>query len=67
MSNKSISEDADEFGFISAVVISEEEIEQALKEIQQERMELEEKIKSGEYKVYEGRVYNVHGECMGFY
>jgi hypothetical protein len=54
-------------GFTPAVVISDDENEQALYELEQERVELEEKIKSGEYKVIEGKVYNVYGECLGYY
>ena len=54
-------------GFTPAVVISDDEIEQALYELDQERVELEEKIMSGEYKVIEGKVYNVYGECLGYY
>ena len=54
-------------GYIPAVVISDDEIEQELYKIQQERLELDEKIMSGEYKVIEGKVYNVYGECLGYY
>ena len=54
-------------GYIPAVVISDDEIEQALYELDQERVELEKKIKSGEYRVIEGKVYNVYGECLGYY
>ena len=62
-----------EYGFTEGftpnpdVTASDEDIEQALYEIQQERMDMENKIISGEYKVIEGKVYNNYGNCMGYY
>lgn len=43
----------------------EEDIEWTLNEIEKERQEIRDKLISGEYKVYEGRVYNSNGDCIG--
>lgn len=47
------------------VTTIEEDMEWALDELERERKEIREKVESGEYKVYEGRVYNSNGDCIG--
>ena len=47
------------------VTTIEEDMEWALDELERERKEIRDKVESGEYKVYEGRVYNSNGDCIG--
>lgn len=47
------------------VTTIEEDMEWALAELERERKEIRDKVESGEYKVYEGRVYNSNGDCIG--
>ena len=44
---------------------TEEDVEWALVEIEREHNEIRDKVASGEYKVYEGMIYNSYGNCIG--
>lgn len=44
---------------------TEEDIEWALAELERERKEIRDKVENGEYIVYEGKIYNSYGNCIG--
>lgn len=44
---------------------TDEDVEFALDELEREHQEIRDKLESGEYRVYEGRVYSLQGEYMG--
>ena len=46
---------------------TDEDVEFALDELKRENKEIRDKLESGEYRVYEGRVYNNYGNFMGYY